>query len=114
MTLTILSILIFVVTLALIISAIYFVIEAPAEKRRLRHRMDSVKTELATSESANAETRLLRAEVLSGIPFVNRVLMRTPGISRLQLFIQQSAMEITVGMLITLSLLCGWFVFLAA
>jgi tight adherence protein B len=114
MTLTILSILIFVVTLALIVSAIYLLVEAPAEKRRLRRRMATVKTELATSGFDDAEARLLRAEVLSEIPFVHRALMAIPGITRLQQFIQQSAMGVTVGMLLTLSLLCGWFVFLAS
>lgn len=113
MELPILAILIFAVTLALVVSGIYFVIEAPAEKRRLRRRIELVSEELAGTRSDLAETKLLRAEVLSNIPIIHRALLKIPGIQRLQLFIQQSASEITVGMLISLSLLAGWFIFLA-
>ena len=111
---SILSILIFLVTLILVICGIYFLVEAPAEKRRLRQRIEMVRADLATSQSDNVEARLLRSEVLSNIPFLHRVLLKIPGIMKLNLFIQQSASETTVGMLLTFSLLCGWFVFLAA
>ncbi len=114
MSVSILSILIFIVTLALVVSGIYFVIEAPAEKRRLRQRMETVRMDLASGTSEDAETRLLRAEVMSNIPSLHRILIKIPGTTRLQLFIQQSATETTVGMLLTLALLAGWFVFLAA
>ncbi len=112
MNLAILSVLIFFVTLLLIISAIYFLVIIPAEKRRLRGRMEAVRMDLATAEGESLETQLLRSEVLSNIPFFHRLLLNIPGIARLQLFIQQSAAEITVGMLLTISFLSGWFVFL--
>jgi tight adherence protein B len=113
MSVPILSILIFLVTLALIVSVIYFLVEAPAEKRKLRQRIEIVKADLGSDHLDSLETRLLRAEVLSNIPFMHRVLLKIPGTTKLQLFIQQSATETTVGMLLTFSLLAGWFVFLA-
>ncbi len=112
MNIAILSILIFVATLVLLISGIYFLIEAPAEKKRLRRRIESMKSEIAASQSGSAETQLLRSDVLSTIPAIHRLLLNVPGMTSLQLFIQQSAIEITVGMLLTFSLLIGWFVFL--
>jgi tight adherence protein B len=112
MNLAILSILIFIVTLLLIISVFYFLVIAPSEKRKLRRRIDTVKMELATAGSADGETQLLRAEILSGIPFFHRLLLNIPGTAKLQLFLQQSAVDITAGMLLTLAFLSGWFVFL--
>jgi tight adherence protein B len=114
MTLSILSILIFVVTLVLLVSAIYFLIEAPAAKRRLRQRMDVMNVDFASSSSDGTAIQLLRSEVLSNIPSVHRALLKIPGMARLNLFIQQSATDVTVGMLLSLSLLCGWLVFLVS
>ena len=112
MNLTILAILIFVVTLLLIISVFYFLVIAPAEKKRLRKRIEAVKVELTATDSLDPETRLLRSELLSEIPFFHQMLLNLPGTAKLRLFIQQSAMEITVGMLLTVSFLSGWVVFL--
>lgn len=114
MTLSILSILIFVVTLVLLVSAIYFLIEVPTAKRKLRQRMDVMNADFASSPSDGTETQLLRSEVLSNIPSVHRALLKIPWMARLNLFIQQSATDVTVGMLLSLSLLCGWLVFLAS
>jgi tight adherence protein B len=114
MSLTILSFLIFLVTMALVISGIYFFLEAPAEKRKLRRRMEMAKEDITRGQSEGGEGSLLRAEVLSTIPGVHRLLLKVPGIQKIQLFIQQSAVDTTVGMLLTLALLAGWFVFLAA
>ncbi len=113
MTLPILAILVFIVTLALIVSGIYFLVEAPAEKKRLRQRIDIVKADLARGEFDSLETRLLRSEVLSNIPAIHRLLLKMPGTTKLNLFLQQSATETTVGMVLTISLLSGWLVFLA-
>jgi tight adherence protein B len=112
MSVLVLSILIFLVTVGLVISGFYFFIHAPAEKRRLRERIEIAKQEISESSVQSSETRLLRAEVLSTFPAIHRLLLQIPGINRLQLFVQQSAANITVGMLLTLTLLLGWFVFL--
>ena len=109
MSIPVLSILIFIVTVGLVISGFYFFIQAPFEKKKLRQRIEIAKSELL---SAGSENRLIRAEVLSTFPLIHRLLLRMPGISKLQLFVQQSAANVAVGMLLTLSMLLGWFVFL--
>ncbi len=113
MTLPLLAFLIFIVTLGLVVSGIYFFVEVPAAKRKMRARIETVKEGLAASGFQDAEAELLRSEVMSDIPAVHRLLMKVPGSRRLQLFIQQSAVEITPGMLMTLTFLAGWLVFLA-
>jgi len=114
MSITILAILIFLVSAALVVSGIYFFVEAPAEKRRLRQRLEMVKSDIAVSRSSGTEAKLLRAEVLSSIPSLHRFLLQIPWMVRLHLFIQQSALDLTAGMLLTLSLLAGWFAFLVS
>lgn len=112
MSVLVLSILIFIVTIALVISGFYFFIQAPAEKRTLRRRLEIAQADFSGTPSSGSETQLLRAEVLSNIPFLHQLLNSIPAISRLQLFVQQSAANITIGRLLTFALLLGWFVFL--
>jgi tight adherence protein B len=112
MNILVLSFLIFIVTIGLVVSAFYFFIQAPAEKRKLRQRIDAAKSELAEASSGSLEGQLLRSEVLSNSPLFHRLLVRIPGSAQLHLFVQQSAASITVGMLLTVSMLLGWFVFL--
>lgn len=114
MNILVLTALIFVVTLGLVLFGFYFFVEAPSRKKRLRQRMDYAKYDLATSLADTEDTQLLRSEVLSNVPAIHRLLMKIPWIDRLQLFIQQSAGNITVGMLLSISLIVGWFVFLLA
>jgi tight adherence protein B len=112
--LSILVLLIFVVTLALLISGLYFVIEAPAEKKKLRQRILSAQDIAGLEGSENAETQLLRVEVMSKVPLVDQLLQLIPGSEAVGLFIQQSAVEITAGMLLVISLLIAWFIFLVS
>ncbi len=112
MSVLVLTILIFLVTIGLVISGFYFFIQAPSEKRKLRQRMELAKLDISAVSLESPETKLLRAEVLSEFPLLHRLLIKIPGIDKLQLFIQQSASNITVGMLLSLSFLLGWFVFL--
>ncbi len=113
MSLPILTLLIFLVTLALVISGLYFLVEAPAAKKKLRERVAAAQ-DLAATNASDAEAQLLKTEVLSDIPWLHRLLIQIPGTQRLNLFMQQASVEITAGMLITLSLLAGWFSFLAS
>ncbi len=111
MNLAILTILIFVVSLALVISAFYFIIEAPAARRKLRERITSAH-DLAGLSSGDSEVQILRSEALSQIPALDRLLAKLPGTGRLNLFLQQSSVQITVAMLLFFSLLLAWFIFL--
>ena len=112
MNIVVLAILIFLVTIALVISGFYFLVYAPSERKKLRQRMEMAKLDIASTSSDSGEAQLLRTEILSGNPFFHQLLRNFPGIQKLQLFVQQSAATITVGMLLTLALASGWFVFL--
>lgn len=112
MNLTVLALLIFVATMALVVSAIYFFIEAPAAKKRLRARLETAKA-LYPQDASQPDAGLLRTEVLSGIPFLHDLLSQIPGMRGLGLFIQQAAVDITAGMLCMISILTGLFVCLA-
>ncbi|HTY62187.1 MAG TPA: type II secretion system F family protein [Acidobacteriota bacterium] len=114
MSIPVLTILIFIVTVALVISGFYFLIYSPAEKRKLRQRIELAKADVSALSVMDSDNKLLRSEVLSRFPLVHRLLLSLPGIQNLQLFVQQSAANVTVGMLLTLSLILGWFVFLVA
>jgi len=110
--LAILSLLIFVVTLALVASGIYFFVELPGAKKKMRSRLDVVR-DLAVSPGTG-EAQILRTDVLSNIPLLNKLLAKMPIGARLQLFLQQADMEMTPGMLITLVFLLAWVTFLSA
>lgn len=112
MSVLILTILIFLVTIALVLSGYYFLIEVPSSKRKLRQRIEVAKAQVNAQAIEDAGGSLLRSDVLSTNPLFHRLLLKVPGSQRLQLFVQQSAANITVGMLLTVSLLLGWFVFL--
>ena len=105
MALMILTAMIFLVTLGLTISAVYFMVQAPATRKRMHSRLAAI--EQASFDAPNEELGLLRTEMLSQIPFFNRVLLRIPLLSKLHLFIQQAAMEITAGMLLLICAALG-------
>jgi tight adherence protein B len=111
-TLQVLLVLIFLASMGLVISALYFAVAAPAEKKQLRTRF-AVLRDLAQTETGDLETLLLRSEVVSNIPAIHRLLIRLPGMKGLQLYVQQSATPITVGMLLLLSFLGFSFAALA-
>ena len=111
---TILSILIFTISVALIVSGVYFFLIAPSQKRKLRQRMELAKTEMLIQQTGDPESDLLRAEILSGVPTLNRFLLNVPGIGALQMFIRQSAVETTAGFLLTIAFFSGWIVFLVS
>jgi tight adherence protein B len=102
MNLTILIGLFFLVTLILFISVLYVLVEAPATDKAFRARLRAIQ-QASAFPSGEAETELLRREVLSRIPAFNRILYQIPFLIRLNLFLQQAAVEITVGMLLALS-----------
>lgn len=110
MTVFVLTVMIFLVTLGLSISGLYFMVEAPAARKRMRARLGAIQQ--TSTETLNEEAVILREELLSQIPLVNRILLQLPLISRLQFFIQQAAMEMTAGMLILISMAIGLVVLL--
>src|SRR5262249_18730218 len=61
----------------------------------LRERLQAV--DAATRRSSNSEVDLLRDELLSGIPALNKLLSRWSRSSRLQLLLEQAAMKLRAG-----------------
>jgi tight adherence protein B len=112
MTIQILLILIFLVTMALVVLSIYYFIEIPSARRRVHERMTSAKSTIMSAGSEDEQVNLLRSEVMSNVPFLHRILVSLPGSKQFRLFVQQSAVNITPGMLVTLSVLILWIVFL--
>jgi len=110
MALYALTAMIFLVTLSLTISGVYFMIAAPAGKKKMQARLAAI--EQTSFDARGEEFGLLRAELLSQIPWINRVLLGIPPVVRLHVFIQQAGMKITAGMLMLISLASGLFTFL--
>lgn len=110
MALYALTAMIFLVTLGLTVSAVYFLVAAPASRKKMQTRLAAI--EQASFDSPAEELGLLRAEVLSQVPWVNRVLLQIPLVTRVHVFIQQSGMEITAGFLLLISTALGLLAFL--
>jgi len=113
MAVYLLTFLIFVVTIALLISAIYFVFEAPAQKKRMRVRLEGIQ-QSAIDPSSSVEGDLLREEVFKQMPALSRALLELPLLSRLQLAMQQGAIRMTPEMLLLSAFGLGFFAFLIA
>jgi tight adherence protein B len=103
MTLLLLSLLVFVATLSLVISGLYFFVELPQARRQMRTRLASLH-EAAAGGTATFESQIMREQILSSIPAVNRVLLRIPGIGRLQILMTQAAVELPIGHLLAIAL----------
>jgi tight adherence protein B len=103
MMLLVLTLLIFATTLGLALSFLYFFVETPIARRKMRTRLAAVQ-ELAFANPQAPD--LLRKQLLSDIEFYNRVLASLPGIAQLRLFLEQAGVRMQVGtfMLIVFSL----------
>jgi len=111
MAVYILTLMIFVVTMALSISAIYFLFQAPAEKKRMRVRLEGIQ-QSAIDPTGSAEGDLLRDEVFKQMPALSRALMELPVLGRLQLAMQQAAIKMRPEILLLISFAVAFFVFL--
>jgi tight adherence protein B len=77
--------------------------EAPAARKRMRSRLAAIQ-QASLDTAAQEEVVFLREEVLSQIPILNRLFLKFPVMTRLQVFLQQADMQITAGMLLLASL----------
>src|SRR5436309_10181187 len=109
MYLVILTSLIFLATLGLSVTGFHVLVEAPAERKRIRTRLQALQQ--SSAQPANEfEVELLRETILSQVPALNRILLQIPPLIWLQLFVQQSATRITVATLLWISASLGLFV----
>jgi tight adherence protein B len=109
MILYVLTGLVFLVTLGLAISGTYFLVEAPASKKRMRVRLSAIE-ESSVQAIDDKEAGLVRQEIFSQVPAINRLLVQMPLAARLHIFIEQAGMQITVAMVLLISLASAFFV----
>lgn len=110
MLLTALSLLIFTVTLGLAMSLLYVLVETPLARRKMMTRLAAVQEVAARREEISD---VLRKELLSDVPALNRILLTVPGIARLRLFLEQGAIQMQVGNFVLISIAISVFVFFA-
>ena len=113
MSLLIVTILIFMATLALSVTGFYMLVEASAERKRMRSRLEALQQSTA-HRAEEFESELLREAILSRVPALNRILLQIPPLIRLQLFVQQSATRITVAALLLMAASLSLFVLVVA
>jgi tight adherence protein B len=111
MLLIILSLVIFAVTMALALSFFYFFVDAPLAHRKMMTRLAGIQQMAARDEDVDD---VLRKELLSDVPFLNRILMTTPGIAHLRLYLEQGAIQIQVGTFVLIVLALFIFTFTVA
>jgi tight adherence protein B len=107
MFLTILAIAIFAVTMALAMSFLYFFVEAPLGRRKMMTRLSAIQ-QIADRDDV---PDILRKELLSDVPILNRILATTPGIPQLRLFLEQAAVRMQVGTFVSIVIALPMFVF---
>jgi tight adherence protein B len=112
MTLLVITIMVFLVTLGLTVSALYFFVESPAAKKRMRARLAGIE-EASARPAISDEMQMMREEVVGQLPSFNRLLMQIPIMGKVHLFIEQSAVNITGATLLLISLAIGIVVFIA-
>jgi len=94
MLLPILTLVIFVVTLALASSFIFFFVESPLSRRKMMTRLSALQEASVRGEEM---TDVLRKDLLSDIPTLDKILATMPGIRNLRLFLEQAKLPIQVG-----------------
>jgi tight adherence protein B len=112
MIFAVLIMMIFLVTMGLLVSGLYFLIEVPLGKRKLRTRLEAVQQ--VSLRSGDQETDILRREMLSDVPVLNRILVAMPGVARLQLFLEQGAVKMQVASFLLIVMATALFTFLVA
>ena len=111
MLLPILSIVIFVVTLSLALSLLYFFVDAPLSRRRMRSRLSAIQEITMRNDDA---PDILRRELLSNVPILNRILLAIPGIAKLRLFLEQGGVRTQVGTFVLTVIALPLFTFIIA
>ena len=108
MLLAALTLLIFTVTLGLAMSLLYVLVETPLARRKMMTRLAAVQEVAARNEEI---PDVLRKELLSDVPALNRILATVPGIARLRIFLEQGAIQMQVGNFVLISIAISVFVF---
>jgi tight adherence protein B len=98
--LPVVAIIVFLITFALATSLFFLFVETPLARRKMMTRLSALQQVSVRSDDV---PDVLRREMLSDVPLLNRILATAPGISNLRLFLEQAAIEMQVG---TFVLIC--------
>jgi tight adherence protein B len=110
MFLPILAAVVFAVTMALAMSFFWFFVETPLARRKMMTRLSAIQEATVRDDGV---TDVLRRELLSDVPFLNRILATMPGIPQLRLFLEQGAVQMQVGTFVLLLIALPVFTFTA-
>src|SRR5579885_875431 len=97
---------VFIFCLVFVLGA-YLLATRGSEKRRARLQERLAEALMTSAHSGDSEIRLAREELMSEIPFVNRVMLQLGFASRLKRLIEQADLNITVTRLMMFSMLAG-------
>ncbi len=109
--LILLTMLIFLGVLGLSATALYF-LSARASSRKQMHARLRAMQEPSLHPAVEGEEELIRQEVLSDIPALNRIFSEIPGMSRLQLTLRQAGFKMRAATLLMVSLVLSLVGFL--
>ncbi len=109
----ILAALTFLVILVVAGGLVFFVFGSPSPEKTVARRLEAI--DRSTRRGSNSiELQLVRDELMSEIPAVNRLLLKWRWSTRLQNYIGQAGMRVKPGKLILLSLISGAAAYLVA
>jgi tight adherence protein B len=98
-SLPIIIVLIFLGTLGLVVSGLYFFVATPLAKRNLKMRLTSV----PAGAAAGPDDDILRRAVLNGIPaLLNKVFSGVAVVEKLEFFLQQAAVRMQAATFLTI------------
>lgn len=112
MIILLLTLTIFGITFGLLVSAGYFFVEEPIAKKKFKTRLAAVQ-QLAVQPELSEDAEFMRRELFSDIPALSKLLATAPLVPRLQLLLQQAAVEMQIAtfLLVVLGLaLVTWIV----
>jgi tight adherence protein B len=101
-----LAVLTFVVVV-IVFLAIWLLTSTDSQQEQIRRRMESVRKAERRGGDVSLGLQLIRDEMLSGVPFMHRVMMQFSWPGRLQNLIEQSGMTVKPGKIILLSCVLG-------
>ena len=96
MNLLLITLLLFAATFGLVLSAIYFLVQVPSQKKQMRTRLAAIQ-EVALDGASDIDAQIIRQQVLSKVPQLNKVLLQLPFLPELRLLLHQSGMEMDLG-----------------
>ena len=106
-----LTIMIFLGVLGLSATALYFLSARASAKKAMRARLGAMQ-ESSLHPVVEREEELIRQEVLSEIPALNRIFSEIPVLLRLQLFLRQAGLKMRAATLLLVSLVLSLVGFL--